>query len=587
MVAKEIKAATSDEEKSKEELPYSSSTSRVASTQIITTPQIGHKFNLLPESIKRCFYYSCLFPKRYEFEEEKLIQLWIAGGLVLPDRYLKEDKGRDIFVKLLWNSLFQRSSLVYPNGIPRYKVPDDVYDLVQQSCPDVFVTTADREPTATTLHSLLLLHHSNDTAIFKSLYESEMLRTLILLNEENHRSRIRQVPPDLFLRLRFLSAVDLSGTCIMELPTSIENLKHLAFLDLSYTPITILPDSICSLNHLLTLNLRYCSELIELPNSISKMLSLRHLDLEGARQLTSMPPSIGKLTNLRKLGTFVVGREEGCRIEELRNLNKLEGSLSIINLENVMDENGAKRVRLRGKKYLRKIEFQWSGVEWGRKAENVLNNLRPPSQVRELKILHYGGSTFPEWLSFSNLTTIILIGCGGCTHLPSLGELPNLTSLCIEEMHALKEINNYGLRKFGIPEFPRLMKLELDGMHELRKWWEIEVGDMPRLHKLTITDCPKLTTLPMLEWLPSLRHLEVTLCPKISSLPDGAPPNLRSLIIAESPKLEKRCRKGKGEDWHKIARVPDIWIHYKQISGIKTEHSQEQTSGSDLGVETQ
>jgi hypothetical protein len=58
----------------------------------------------------------------------------------------------------------------------------------------------------------------------------------------------------------------------------------------------------------------------------------------------------------------------------------------------------------------------------------------------------------------------------------------------------------------------------------------------------------------------SLQTLEISWCPKLSSLPASFKEliNLKELTIYGCPKLEKRCKKETGEEWHKIAHVPKL-----------------------------
>ncbi|XP_059452765.1 putative disease resistance protein RGA1 [Corylus avellana] len=73
--------------------------------------------------------------------------------------------------------------------------------------------------------------------------------------------------------------------------------------------------------------------------------------------------------------------------------------------------------------------------------------------------------------------------------------------------------------------------------------------------------CPSLVSLP--EWigdLTSLQELKVVNCPKLISLPEGMRrlTSLCRLTIAKCPCLEERCEQGTGEDWPKIAHVPNF-----------------------------
>lgn len=91
------------------------------------------------------------------------------------------------------------------------------------------------------------------------------------------------------------------------------------------------------------------------------------------------------------------------------------------------------------------------------------------------------------------------------------------------------------------------------------------------LQRLSIGGCPSLEALP--EWLgrlSSLQHLEIWGIDKVSLLPAGIRQltMLESLSIYRCPQLERRCRKGNGEDWNLISHIPRVVIglqrHKKQ-----------------------
>jgi hypothetical protein len=89
----------------------------------------------------------------------------------------------------------------------------------------------------------------------------------------------------------------------------------------------------------------------------------------------------------------------------------------------------------------------------------------------------------------------------------------------------------------------------------------LSLSDFPSLHTLQIRGCPKLSSLPdCFQGLINLRVLYIYDCPELTSLPASFQGliNLQVLTIYGYPMVEKRCKKETGEDWHKIAHVPNL-----------------------------
>jgi Leucine-rich repeat (LRR) protein len=148
---------------------------------------------------------------------------------------------------------------------------------------------------------------------------------------------------------------------ITQLPDSIGDLKHLCYLDLSHTAIKSLPDSTATLYNLQTLILLECRSLIKLPTEIGNLTSLRHLYISGSR-LKEMPNQIFRLENLQILSTFVVGKDGGSRIRDMRDMLQLQGSVIISGLENVVNFTDAMEANLKDKQELNQLVLQWSNV---------------------------------------------------------------------------------------------------------------------------------------------------------------------------------------------------------------------------------
>jgi hypothetical protein len=77
-------------------------------------PALMLSYHHLPSHLKRCFAYCSILPKDYEFEEEQLVLLWMAEGLIKPRKGRKqmEDFGREDFrqsiVEVIFPTIVQR-----------------------------------------------------------------------------------------------------------------------------------------------------------------------------------------------------------------------------------------------------------------------------------------------------------------------------------------------------------------------------------------------------------------------------------------------------------------------------------------------
>ncbi|XVF30647.1 hypothetical protein REPUB_Repub16aG0076300 [Reevesia pubescens] len=139
----------------------------------------------------------------------------------------------------------------------------------------------------------------------------------------------------MFHSLKYIRVLDLSSSLLLELSSSIEELKLLRYLDLSRTEIKMLPNSICNLCNLQTLKLLRCLWVFELPKDLGNLVNLRYLELDEMFwfKCKILPPRMGNLTSLRNLHAFRVSGASGHGIEELKDMAHLTGTLHISNLE--------------------------------------------------------------------------------------------------------------------------------------------------------------------------------------------------------------------------------------------------------------
>ncbi|UKE70541.1 leucine-rich repeat domain-containing protein [Xanthomonas cerealis pv. cerealis] len=109
-----------------------------------------------------------------------------------------------------------------------------------------------------------------------------------------HGSNVRSLPSSVTL-MRELQQLDLSKSPVLSLPDEIEKMQNLRELNLENTPIEGLPRTLCHLPALKNLNLENCVELRALPKELGQLRKLESLNLRGCTNLNALPVSIKQL----------------------------------------------------------------------------------------------------------------------------------------------------------------------------------------------------------------------------------------------------------------------------------------------------
>ncbi|GFP92409.1 putative disease resistance rpp13-like protein 1 [Phtheirospermum japonicum] len=497
-------------------------------------PVLRLSYHHLPSHLKHLFSYCSIFPKDYEFDKTELVLLWMGEGfLEQPNpRVRKEELGLEYFNELLSRSFFQRLS----SSDSCFVMHDLINDLAQfvagSTCyrlDEKMDTSQEYRVPEKARHGSFLRHEYEVFRKFYTFNQVQGLRTFLPMPVQNS-----QVWPPFYLsnrilvelvpKLNSLRVLSLSGYSITELPSSICNLLHLRYLNLSGTSIVTLPDTLSDLFHLQTLSLRNCRFISKLPPTLGKLSSLRHLDNSDTDQLKDMPVEIGNLRNLQTLPKIVLGKDGGLGLKELRDLRYLRGTLAVFELQNVTDIEDVKEANLRCKNELDELQLSW-GSELDNSnscpvsEEDVIDNLQPHENLKNLKIEFYRGSGFPIWIgdpAFRKLSSLSFTSCLGCSSLPPLGQLPELKHLRIGGMPKVKRV---GIEFYGegvtIP-FPKLETLRFDNLPEWKKWTGFSDGkiDFPHLQHLAVFRCDKLTEVSPLSF-PALRALDIEECDKV------------------------------------------------------------------------
>ncbi|KAA8526180.1 hypothetical protein F0562_008081 [Nyssa sinensis] len=267
-----------------------------------------------------------------------------------------------------------------------------------------------------------------------------------------------------------------------------------------------LPSSIGDLKHLRYFRAKYLNK-ATLPKSFGSLLNLQYLDLNYCPNLHEFPKDFGNLMNLRYL-----------RLSRLRKLpDRTIGGLTSLRTLSI---------------------------------SNIYNLTSLPEEMRHL----------------SCLRNLYIYRC------PTLDSLPfGLRHLTALERLDIQHCNTLGFSDNAFQGLKRLKFLNLSWLPGLVSLPKSLQDAAASLTHIAIWFCGNLSTLSeSLANLTLLQSLGIYGCPQLLSLPEGMQrlTALRFLGVELCPYLTKRCRAEKGEDWLKIAHVPQIYINnrWKEVS---------------------
>ncbi|XP_048435662.1 disease resistance protein Roq1-like isoform X6 [Pyrus x bretschneideri] len=323
--------------------------------------------------------------------------------------------------------------------------------------------------------------------------------------------------PTNICKLKYLKELNLSGCSKLEnFPKILEPVEHLESLNLSGTTVQELHSSIEFLHALKILDLHGCKRLSSIPKSICKLKYLEKLDLSWCPKLENFPEILEPMEHLESLNL------SGTTVQELHSSIEFLHALKILDLHRCEGLSSIPKSICK-LKYLEELDLSWCP-----KLENFPKILEP---MEHLKSLNLSGTMVQELhssIEFLHALKILdLHRCEGLSSIPK--------SIC--KLKYLEELDLSWCPK--LENFPEILEpmehlksLNLSGTMVQELHSSIEF-----LHALKILDlhrCEGLSSIPKsICKLKYLEELDLSWCPKLENFPKILEPmeHLKSLNL--------------------------------------------------------
>ncbi|KAG2652067.1 hypothetical protein PVAP13_1NG331000 [Panicum virgatum] len=286
--------------------------------------------------------------------------------------------------------------------------------------------------------------------------------------------------PKSFGRLCGLQYLNLSGCLKLNLKVDIETvccLTKLQYLNLSHCPSLMhIPESVNNLKNLHTLDLSRCDWIERFPKRLCGMASLKFVLIQGCSPWLQQRVRESQFKNdMLTLPKFIVERTASGVSSNISLLQTVRpGELEIECLENVTSIEEAAAVNLADKSVLVKLVLAWTPTV-GRVVEDegLLRELKPPGNLKILKVQGYMGTSFSGWIMnmascLLHLVCIEMVDLPRCEHLPPFGQLQNLEQLTLKRMPIFRKLGTEFCGGSGA--FQKLREFTLIDLETLEEW---------------------------------------------------------------------------------------------------------------------
>ncbi|XP_031120341.1 probable disease resistance protein At4g27220 [Ipomoea triloba] len=281
--------------------------------------------SLQGQQLKSCFLFFCLFPEDFEIDTYKLVQYWVAEGLIDEQQNFEQQQNEVVrIVDYLKDSCLLERSHQRLNHVKMHDVVRDVGIWIAKSLEEGCKAI-------------------NKAGISETQLSEQLFNCFEGVKRVSFMASNIEFLPNCSIQCAEAFTLFLQGNQrLLEVPnTFLQGFQMLRILELSDTKIHFLPHSLLQLGELRALFLENCGELFELP-SLATLGMLQVLNCSGSA-ITKLPEDFEKLTNLRQLDLSHTYKLVKISSEKLSNLCSLEflnmkGSATKWGMRKVNDE---------------------------------------------------------------------------------------------------------------------------------------------------------------------------------------------------------------------------------------------------------
>ncbi|KAL7109875.1 hypothetical protein ACP275_06G202700 [Erythranthe tilingii] len=448
-----------------------SQSSTGSSTVLSTILELSYRD--LPPQLKSCFLCLGFFKERVPIRAEKLVQVWIAQGLVVPlegggEEETKEEIGMRYLNELINRNMVQVKDLSTDGRVKNCCIHDLVRELsVTRAKTEIIFEiqredekslTSDKPPRHLVRHG----YNSGD--------QNEHVHSLFF------HGVISNFLDDL-TSFELLKILDFEDLPIEKIPETIGLLTRLRYLGLRNTRIESLPESVGRLKNLEVLDITKVDQ-VEMDDVIWEMESLRHL--YGGVIYSQYLLKTHTLKNIQTLGYIYVENLIPAHLMEMSNLRKLSLLITVS-----VDFDGRKFYP-----FLAMLEnLAWLEIKWGPFAKVQLSELKGLDVLHRVTRLKLEGiiANLPDACEFPpNLSHLTLKRtCYDKDPMPVLEKLPKLVYLKMDRAYSSSD--DMVISEEGFPVLEILCLFRMVTLDNIL----IVQGAMPKLKDLRIIGCGK------------------------------------------------------------------------------------------------